>query len=272
MFKKKLLLATLLLSFTSAMIAQKSQSFVNQNAWVNHTINWSISPKWSIYQEMQWRRNDYFNYPQQTLIRAGLSRDLGNGLSATAGYGYIYTSAYGKIPVKSAFTENRTWEQLQQKNTHQRFEFTTRLRLEQRWIETPGSAHINNATYEAHDMIYSNRARFMEKINISLNQKDKPFQNNCVYLSLMDECFASFGSNVTTNIFDQNRAFVGIGYVVPKLGRLELGYLNQTINKGYGSQVEDGENRIINKREVNHTLSLALYTTIKTWKADTEKK
>lgn len=93
-----------------------------------------------------------------------------------------------------------------------------------------------------------------------------------MYLSLMDECFASFGSNITTNVFDQNRAFVGIGFVIPKLGRLELGYLNQTINKDYGSVLEDGENRVISKREVNHTLSLALYTTIKTWKVNTERE
>lgn len=272
MFKKRLLLATLLLSIASAMIAQKSQSFVNQNAWINHTITWSIAPKWSIYQEVQWRRNEYFNFPQQTLLRSGVTRDFGNGLSATAGYGYIYTSAYGEIPVKASFTEHRAWEQIQQKNTHQNFEFITRLRLEQRWIETPGEVHINNTTYQPNDMIYSNRARFMEKVNIALNQTDQPFQNNCIYLSLMDECFASFGTNVTTNVFDQNRAFVGIGYVVPKLGRLELGYLNQTINKGYGAVLEDGESRILNKREVNHTLSLALFTTIKTWKADSDKK
>jgi hypothetical protein len=272
MFKKRLLLATLLLSITSAMIAQKSQSFVNQNAWISHTITWSIAPKLSMYQEVQWRRNEYFNFPQQTLLRAGVTRDFGNGLSATVGYGYFYTSAYGEIPVKASFTEHRAWEQIQQKNTHQNFEFITRLRLEQRWIETPGEVHINNTTYQPNDMIYSNRARFMEKVNIALNQTDQPFQNNCIYLSLMDECFASFGTNVTTNVFDQNRAFVGIGYVVPKLGRLELGYLNQTINKGYGAVLEDGESRILNKREVNHTLSLALYTTIKTWKADPNKK
>lgn len=271
MSKKTLLLATLLLSLTSAMIAQKSQSFVNQNAWINHTITWSIAPKWTIYQEIQWRRNEYFNFPQQTLLRAGVTRDFANGLSATTGYGYIHTSAYGEIPVKSAFNEHRFWQQIQQKNTHQNFEFITRLRLEQRWIQTPGEVHINNTTYQPNDMIYSNRARFMEKLNIALNQKDKPFQNNCLYFSMMEECFASFGSNVTTNVFDQNRAFVGFGYVVPKLGRLELGYLNQTINKGYSAVLEDGESRILNKREVNHTLSIALYSTIKTWKAETEK-
>jgi hypothetical protein len=86
---------------------------------------------------------------------------------------------------------------------------------------------------------------------------------------MMDEYFASFGTNVTTNIFDQNRAFVGLGYVLPKVGRLEVGYMNQTINKGIA--YDDVDSRILSKREVNHTLSVALYTTIKTWKPEAPK-
>lgn len=33
----------------------------------------------------------------------------------------------------------------------------------------------------------------------------------------------NFGEKVGLNLFDQNRAYVALGYKVPKLGRLEVG-------------------------------------------------
>jgi hypothetical protein len=268
MLFKKIFIILALSASAITLNAQASQSFINQNAWVNNTIIWSISPKWSIHQEVQWRRNEYFNFPQQTLLRGGLTRDIGAGLSVTAGYAYVHSSAYGAIPSSAEFDEHRIWQQLQQKNTHSKFEFTARLRLEQRWVESPTKIKINNIQFQSNEFIYSYRARFMEKVNIALYSKDAAFKDNCLYLSLMDEYFASFGTNVTTNIFDQNRAFIGIGYVVPRIGRLEIGYLNQTVNKGYANLEENGVSRILNKREVNHTLSVSLFTAIKTWKEE----
>lgn len=269
MLKRIFISLSILATVCSGAKAQKSQNFINHNAWLNQTTTWSISPKWSIHQEIQWRRNDYYNRPQQTLLRAGLTRDLGNGLSATAGYCFVFTSPYGAIPAKGPFNEQRLWQQLQQKNTHKNIELVTRLRLEERWVETPSKVSINNVSFAAGDNIFSYRARFMEKVNIALTSRQQPFQNNCLYFSMMDEYFASFGTNITTNIFDQNRAFVGLGYVLPKLGRLEVGYMNQTINKGYSQ--DEADSRILSKREVNHTLSVALYTTIKTWKPEAPK-
>ncbi|MEN9948652.1 MAG: hypothetical protein RL106_1475, partial [Bacteroidota bacterium] len=77
MLFKKIFIILALSASAITLNAQASQSFINQNAWVNNTIIWSISPKWSIHQEVQWRRNEYFNFPQQTLLRGGLTRDIG---------------------------------------------------------------------------------------------------------------------------------------------------------------------------------------------------
>jgi hypothetical protein len=77
---------------------------------------------------------------------------------------------------------------------------------------------------------------------------------------MWDEFFAAFGKNVPTNVFDQNRAFAGLGIQLPKLGRLELGYLNQLINKGYFANAVT--QKVVNKREQNNILSIALYTNV----------
>jgi len=253
---KKVIPITFIL-FTFGLKAQEVLHYDNQNVWLNHTLTFEFSSKYSFHSEVQWRRADWIQQPQQSLFRFGINRDFGNGLSATTGYCYVYTSQYGKIPVKSAFPENRGWIQLQQKNTRGRIEMIERLRLEQRFVHSP----VLNATtnlYEAGEAIYSHRARFLQRINIALNKKS--FENGTIYLALWDEFFASFGKTVPSNIFDQNRAFVGIGMQLPKVGRLELGYLNQLNNKGYSMDPANG--KTLNMREQNNILSIALYTNI----------
>ena len=66
---------------------------------------------------------------------------------------------------------------------------------------------------------------------------------------MYDELFINFGKNVGANIFDQNRAYVALGYKVPILGRLEVGYMHQPLFKSDGIGVEN-----------NHTIMIGLMT------------
>ncbi len=52
-------------------------------------------------------------------------------------------------------------------------------------------------------------------------------------------------------MFDQNRAYMTLGYKVAKVGRVELSYLNQQVLKADGVK---GEN--------NHTLQVGLTSTV----------
>jgi hypothetical protein len=253
----KRLIVLVVLMAVNKLQSQNVEIYDNQNAWVNHTLTYGFLPKYSFHSEVQWRRENWIQHPQQFLLRYGITRELNNGLSVTAGYCYVHTSPYGKIPAKAAFPENRGWIQLQQKNVRGRIELVERIRIEQRWVHTP---IINPTTqiYEAGDAVYSNRARFLQRFNIALNKNT--IENGTVYLAMWDEFFAAFGKNVPTNVFDQNRAFAGLGIQLPKLGRLELGYLNQLINKGYFANAVT--QKVVNKREQNNILSFALYTNV----------
>jgi hypothetical protein len=55
---------------------------------------------------------------------------------------------------------------------------------------------------------------------------------------------------VRLNVFDQNRAYAGVGYQAGRHTRLEAGYLNQLVLRANGLEMEN-----------NHTLQLALYST-----------
>jgi Protein of unknown function (DUF2490) len=255
--KKILFIALVIISVRG--YGQLHQNFDNQNFWINQTLTYGFLPKYSLHSEIQWRREEWIQHPQQLLLRFGINRDFGNGLSASAGYCYVYTSKYGDIPVKAAFAENRSWQQIQQKNNRGRLEMTERIRIEQRWVQNP----IQNSTssdWEAGPSVYSNRARILQRFNLALNKKS--FENGTVYLAAYDEFFSSFGKHVPTNIFDQNRAFIGLGFQLASVGRIEVGYLNQLINKGYTTTDVNGETKVLNKREQNNIFSVSVLTSI----------
>lgn len=239
--------------------SQLHETYDNQNIWLNQTLTYGLLPKYSLHSEIQWRRADWIQHPQQLLLRFGINREFGNGLSASAGYCYVYTSKYGNIPVKSTFPENRSWLQIQQKNNRGRLEITERIRVEQRWVHNPIQNSVSSE-WEAGPSVYSNRARILQRFNLALNKKG--FENGTIYLAAYDEFFASFGKNVPTNIFDQNRAFLGFGIQLKQIGRVECGYLNQLINKGYSPLAVGSDTKVLNKREQNNILSISILTSI----------
>ena len=65
----------------------------------------------------------------------------------------------------------------------------------------------------------------------------------------------NFGKNAAFNIFDQNRAYIALGYKIPKLGKLEIGYLSQLVFRANGIQVEN-----------NHTIQVSLTTALNLYK------
>ena len=52
------------------------------------------------------------------------------------------------------------------------------------------------------------------------------------YVGLYNEFMLNFGAGSRSNIFDQNRAYAALGIRLPRLGNLEIGYLQQTVQKG----------------------------------------
>lgn len=249
-FMKSCLLTIAIFSIFNAnnATAQTRIHSSNNNAWLMYFGDHKISKYWGIHIEGQIRRNDFVQQWQQLLLRTGINYHINEQIFATVGYCFVETYPYGDFPVKSSFPEHRLWEQLQIKNQIQQFEWISRFRLEQRFSELPILNTISN-TYEPGDALYTNRFRLLNRVSIPFSgQKiiDKSF-----YISFYDELFINFGKNVGLNLFDQNRAYAAIGYKIPKMGRLEIGYLEQTIIKSDGFKIEN-----------NHTIQLGLSSNI----------
>lgn len=237
---------SLLLWFVSIETHAQRLPVHQTNSWLAYTAQVKLTPKWGIHGELQWRQSELVVRPQQALWRmAALYQALPN-IQWAGGFILLRNYPYGAYPAKSVFPEFRLWEQLQVKNTLNRWDTWIRLRLEQRWSYTPV---LVAGQYTPGDAVYSNRIRVMNKWNHPLARAS--VKNPLWYVSMYDEVFLSFGKQVKVNMLDQNRIGMALGCKRIKNTNVELGYMLQTIIKSDGIHVEQ-----------NHTISLACFTNL----------
>lgn len=188
--------------------------------------------KWGVHLEGQWRRADLGLRWQQLLLRPGVNYQVHPRLLLTTGYAFIDTHRYGDYPVPVKFPEHRFFQQAVWNKRAGRLDLQSRFRLEQREIGLPGNG--------AQPWRHENRFRYMLRANAPLGQSK-------YYVGLYNELFVNWGRNVVGNHFDQNRAYVALGRNLARQTRIEIGFMEQTLQRRGG---------VI--REHNHTLQLAV--------------
>ncbi len=225
----------LFLFFTAAAAAQTTLSDHNLNAWAmyfgDHQLGQS---KWGVHLEGQWRRADAGLSWQQLLLRPGVNYQATPRLLLTAGYAFIDTHRYGDYPVPVKFPEHRFFQQAVWTQRAGRLDLQSRFRLEQRELGQSGNA--------ARPWRHENRFRYMLRANVPLGQSK-------YYVGLYNELFVNWGRNVVGNHFDQNRAYVALGRTLARQTRIEIGFLEQTLQRRGGLIWEH-----------NHTLQLAVFS------------
>lgn len=244
-------------NFAEAQIDPKADQF---NGWIFYTGNHKITEKWGLHTEYQFRRSDGFSKPMQNQIRLGIDYNFTKQVSASIGWSYIETSAYGdfedEVPSKYnnyKFNEQRIWEQFIIKHEHVgRFHTDSRFRLEQRYLQS----YKNFGTATEPEFLryddsqegywkYRQRARYRFRVQVPLTNAE--MKDNTLFFVAADEIFANFGKNVAANIFDQNRLYLALGWRFTKDTNVQLGYMNQFIEKGDGAHKEN-----------NHTMQVAI--------------
>ena len=237
----KTFLQTLLLALlASAAVHAADKQDHNSHLWLNYVGIHPIGDgPWGLHLESQFRRADFGKDWQQLLLRGGVNYAITPALSATLGYGFIQTYRYGDYPALDTFPEHRIWQQLSYTHKAVNLEWQHRLRLEQRYIGQ--LAPNEGGGFEVASFRYENRLRYMLRTTIPLTSSKK------TYLALWNEVFFNFGSNVSGNDFDQNRAFIGIGRKLTDTTRLEIGFMEQTLQRRGGAIWEN-----------NHTLAIWL--------------
>ncbi len=214
-----------------------------RHAWFMSNGTIKIKGPWSGFYDVQWRRDELGERPQQLLLRGALLYQASANASFGLGYGFIDTSPYGDYPAKNAFVEHRIFEQLQVKQVFATSNLTHRYRLEQRHIGSSNEGGFRSPRFE-------NRARYFVRYQYFFRKTD----SKSIYLNVYDEIFINFGNQVGRNVFDQNRLGAAVGFGLNKHFAVELGYMNQYIEQ----RGLDASNR--NKFENNHTATLGIVT------------
>ncbi len=235
----------LFLSFYETRAQNNRLNTRNNIGWYNFFGTIKVTEKFGFHTEYQWRRNNTIVDPQQSLLRVGVNYNLNSRVLFRAGYAWIETYPYGDFTINGLgrdFTEHRFFEMIQLSHKEGIIDLSHRFILEQRFVGKYSS--IDKITEDEFPQL--NRARYMIRLQLPLNCKEQ--KDKTPYLAVYDEVFVGFGKNVNANIFDQNRIGVLLGYRFNKNIKIEIGYLNQTLQFGRqisGQNVFQNNNGII---------------------------
>lgn len=187
-------------------------------AWYMYFGNSKISKKLNFHNEIQYRNFDGIGDLEQLLIRTGIGYDLTeNNNNILLGYGFILSQPYVKGE-KTENTEHRIFQQYITKQKFGRFYLQHRYRLEERFLQDD----------------FRMRFRYFLGLNIPINNKE--MLPKTFYGSVYNEIFLHFNSPV----FDRNRVYGALGYVINKNMRIEAGYMNQIQENRNRGQVQIG--------------------------------
>lgn len=203
-----------------------------QSGWLAWFNTARFNEQVGLVSDVQLRSRDEWAGPRNLLVRPGLSWYVAPGQSLTLGYAYVGTY---NVDAPDA-TEHRIWQQYLSTYALAGAKVSQRLRLEQRFIGRPGAPDL-----------YSDRFRWFSRVQLPL--AGGPAFTHGAFVALQNEAFVNLSHRDDLNapFFDQNRAYVAIGWRHSPTVDVEVGYLNQWIHR----RTED---------VVNHILQVAIYT------------
>jgi hypothetical protein len=217
---------TLFIIIAGKLHAQTRNEF---SGWAALFGSYKFSNKFGLHFEGQLRSSSGWEHLQTYIIRLGLNYYVKPTMMATAGYAYI--GSYRTISETSGWApEQRIWEQFLFNKTFplggHAGSIQNRFRLEQRFIS---QSVVENNMLVTDSYKFMQRFRYFARWIFPLQKTERFIRG--LYASLQDEVFFNVqNAPVTTgHFFDQNRAYVSLGYRAAPGFDIEIGYMNQFI-------------------------------------------
>jgi Protein of unknown function (DUF2490) len=194
--------------------AQKS----NFGNWLIYFGNQAINNKWNWYNEVQVRNYNFIGDLEQLVLRTGIGYNLTeNNNNVLLGFAYIYAEPY--VPNTDQKTSDNTYTIYQQFITRQNFGrvfILHRYRIEERFLPD----------------VFRMRFRYFLSFNIPVT--GKTMSAKTMYVSAYNEIFL----NDEKPVFNQDRVYGAVGWVINKNLRTELGVMTQIFENRNKSQLQ----------------------------------
>ncbi len=224
--KKNIINAFILVSLITPISSSAQEKNDQLGAWYMYFYNTTFKESpWGIQGDLQYRNWNLGGDLEQLLIRSGITYQPKKAqIKFTLGYGNITTGMIGSSNVTSG--EHRIYQEaLYPVKFGNRIYTNHRFRYEQRFVE-------------GQDL--RTRYRYNLFINVPLNKKT--LEKKAIYIALYNEIFINgqreIGENNSVEIFDRNRAYAAIGYVIKNGLSVQLGIMNQTTDNQSKNQFQ----------------------------------
>ncbi len=195
-------------------------------AWYMYFFNTTFKESsWGVQGDIQYRNWNVIGDLEQLLLRGGITyKPKTADIKFTLGYGNITTGSYGSD--NSTISESRIYQEaLFPLKFGNRFYTNHRFRYEQRFVENQD---------------FRTRFRYNLFLNISLNKA--AMEEKTVYLALYNELFVNGEQNIgngnIVEIFDRNRFYSALGYIIKRGLKIQLGVMNQTTDNWSKNQLQ----------------------------------
>lgn len=212
MNRAKISIAFILLS--TFAFAQKS----DVGNWFIYFGNQKINKNWNFHSEIQYRNYDFIGDTNQLLLRTGIGYNLTEkNNNVLLGYGFINTQKYvSNSDEKTETNEHRIFQQFITRQNFGIIFLQHRCRIEERFLPND----------------FQMRFRYFLAINVPINKKT--MDKNALYFSGYNEIFIS----AEKPMFDRNRLYGALGYVINKNIKIEAGFMAQTLENSNRNQFQ----------------------------------
>ena len=245
--KNVILSAILLLTLSNSSFSQSPRQYYHiANGWTDINISGKIAGKFTWQLENQHRREDMqgdynsgtttgnpYNNLNQHVFRPWLHYQFNPNIRfSLMPLGWIGSNRFKEGSPSAFFSEIRVSPQVMLTQNFGRVRIDNRLRYEFRWFGQ--NQDVNNKSFlyggDFSTTTFKERFRYQLKVTVPINHAK--MDDNTLYAQTYNELFVNTGEQVAnTNLLDQNRVLIGLGYKFNKYLAVEAGYVQQTIFK-----------------------------------------
>lgn len=227
--KHKLLLLVLCIFSSGNLLAQFSQApdepaystekeFTNtQGLWLGLYTKYRLNEKMFYYGEYHYRRtNNFTDDMAQLYLRFGLTYLVNTRLELTAGIVTpFYWAPQQDLPGQdNVVPQYRLWQQVLLVQPFDRLKLYHTFRFEQRWKRD----YIEEAPFKL-------THRFRYKLTAYYPLNNYKLVNKTLFASFYEEVFIQAGKSITYNYLEDNRVFLGLGYILNENVQFQAGYM-----------------------------------------------